>query len=178
MRQVLHDPIEQIAGANPVIGGHGHRVTEAQFVEFNRHVFAIDIVDLVRNQNGWFVSATEEIRDIVVTGRDTCFRIDHEYDHVGFIHGALGLVARPLGDFNGRGLVDFGSVLKSGRIDDRELDSAPGCCAVETIPSGTRNVLDNGSSFTDESIEERGFADIGSANNRDYRSCHIITSVS
>jgi hypothetical protein len=80
-----------------------------------------------------------------------------------------------LRDLDMRSRLSLVEVHQSGGIDDGELGSTPIRDAIHAISGRAGLVLDDSSSFPDQSIEEGGFADVRPTDDRNYRSGHILT---
>ena len=77
------DRVEQVARAVAVQRGERDRVAEAEPVELERRLLARRVVDLVREQEDGLTGLAQDLRDLLVAGRDPDLRIDDEEHEVG-----------------------------------------------------------------------------------------------
>ena len=81
--EVVEDLVEQVAGAVAVEAGDRDRVAEAEPVQLERERLLARVVDLVRDHEHRLVRLAEDLRDLLVAGRDADLRVDDEEDDVG-----------------------------------------------------------------------------------------------
>ena len=90
-RKLVDDHVEEVAAAVPVQRRNRPRFAEAEAVEVERKALLRGVVDLVRDQQYGFARAAKDVGDLLVSGRHSRARIDHEKHEVGLAHGLLRL---------------------------------------------------------------------------------------
>jgi len=81
LRRGLDDPVEQIADAQALRGGHGDGVAEAERVKFRGQRLICRGVDLVGRHHDRERPPAQQIRHLTVAGPESGSGIDHEHHH-------------------------------------------------------------------------------------------------
>ncbi len=79
----LDDPVEQVAGAEPVRGRDRDRLAEAELVELGGDVLVARAVDFVDDDEDRDVAAAQRLRQLGVAGPDPGAAVDDEQDRLG-----------------------------------------------------------------------------------------------
>ena len=108
--EVVDDLVEQVAGAVAVQAGDRNRVAEAEPVQLERERLLLRVVDLVREHEHRLLRLAEDLRDLLVAGRDPGLRVDDEEDEVGLLDGLARLVGDRARDRRRVGDVDAAGV--------------------------------------------------------------------
>ena len=141
------------------------RLAEAQAREFGDGVLlSLHVFGLVGGEDDRLSRRTQLIRDLVVGGRQTCRRIHDPHDHVCFGHSLFGLQPNV-----GQQIAFARIQADPAGIDDGELPVAPLGRAVQPIAGCAGDLVNHGAVFADQPVEQRGFADVGSTDQRHNR---------
>ncbi len=102
------------------------------------------------------------IEDVAVRRQQAFARIDHEHDAIGLGHGELRLARGQCTDA-------FFIAGQSAGIDDHELAHAQSAHAILAVARQPGQVVHERVARAREHVEERGFADVGAADESNYR---------
>ena len=165
--QTAYHLVEEIADAEPVLGGNLDNGLESEPVELERAVAGAAVVRFVDGDHNRHAVPAQRLRDFVVSRHGPLPAIDHEDEQVDGSGGAA--------DAFGDGLlhgVQAGPNDTPG-VDQRENATLPLDRAAQYVARGARHGADNGAPGTGQSIEQGRFADVGSADEGDLavRSC-------
>ena len=87
MGDLLHDEVQQVAGAGAVQRRDRHRLADAELVEVGVDGDAGRVVELVGHEQDGYAHAAQHLGDLVVAGQRPAARVDHEEHQVGVLHG-------------------------------------------------------------------------------------------
>ena len=172
LREGRDDRVEQVAEVHGVRSRDGDRVAEAQVVELVDVHRALRAVDFVDREDHGLLRAAQQARDLLVRRRQAGAAVDEEQDDVRLVHGQLCLLAHRLE--NVVALIE----LDAAGIDHREVLVEPLRIKVDAVARDARHVVDDGDTLLANLIEERGLADIRTADNRHDWFAHIHPSFS
>ena len=158
--------LEELGHPPPVLGGHGHRIAEAQAIEIREPARLGLGVRFVRRQDDGAAASPEDSRDLEVERRRTLACVDDEQDQVRLLDRREHLAAHALD----QGLLGRG--IEPARVDHRRLPPLEAHAAVEPVARHARGVTDERLPPADETIEERGLADVRATDDRDDRADH------
>ena len=160
-RQPIDDLVGQVAGVAAVLRADRQRRVEAQGVELAALVLPARVVGLVDDEEHRLRGAPQAIGDVMVERRDAGRGVDDEEDDVGLLDGDAGLVLDPLLDLRA------GLELEAAGVDHREVAAAPVGGAVDAVAGRAGQILDDRDPLTDETVEQRGLADVRAADDGD-----------
>ena len=149
--------VQQVSGATTVQGGRGERLAQPQGPQRCGREFGVRIVGLVRHHQHRNVCPLQDARDFGVRIGRSDGRVENERDGVRFGECALSL-PRDL-----RTQAACARVPPAG-VHHQEVLAVPFGVVRDPIPRDARDVLDNCLTSTEDSIDQGGFPDIGSAN--------------
>ena len=132
-------------------------VLPAQAQELRALQLELLVVGLVDGHDHRRGRPPQDLRDLLVGGRQAGRRVDDEDDDVGLLDGQAGLVLDALLD--GVAGVD----LQAAGVDDDVAAVVPLGHAVEPVAGRAGAVLDDGPTLADDAVEERGLAHVGAA---------------
>ena len=159
--ELADDLVEQVAGAVPVQAGDRDRVAEAEPVQLERERVLARVVDLVREHEHRLVRLAQDLRDLLVAGRDPELRVDDEEDEVGLGDRLARLVGDRARDRRLVGDVD------AARVDEQEALAGPLADELLAVARDARRLVDDGRARAGEAVDERRLADVRKADDRD-----------
>ena len=161
--QLFEDLLQQRVDALAVRRRDRDDVLEAVARELVQCGLRVDAVGLVDDQHRRPRGPAQPREDVVVHGRGAFAAIDDEQHEVGL----LGRRARLARGGAGQALVDAGD---TAGVDHGERTHALGAAdAVVAVAGDTGLVVDQGIAAARQRIEQRGFSDVGTTNERDKR---------
>src|SRR5690606_41515241 len=89
------------------------------------------------------ILVAQELVDFPIEGLDARLAVDHQDDHVGLLHGQLGVPAALHGQVFG------GLRIDAARVHNGENAAAPAALAVEAVPGDARLILHDGDAPAD-----------------------------
>ena len=142
-----------------VFGRQADRFAKAKAVGLDHTGVGGFALCLVGGQNDMGGFLAQDIGKDQIRRRDTHAGVDHEQADVRHIHGTFGQAAHPalqtvVGDF-----------FKSGGIHHSESQVGKPRRAFAQIARHTGLIIDQRQLFTDKTVEQRGFPDVGTAHN-------------
>ncbi len=153
--------VEEVAGAVAVQAGERNRVAEAEPVQVERERVLARVVDLVREHEHRPVRLAQDLRDLLVAGRDPRLRVDDEEDEVGLLDGLARLVRdRP------RERCRIGDVDAAG-VDEQEPFRVPLADELLAVARDAGCLVDDRRARAAEPVHERRLADVREADDRD-----------
>jgi hypothetical protein len=161
-RQPLDDRIGQVARVPAVLCTDAHGRVEAESVELCGLRLAAVVIDLVDHQDDRLAGAPQPIGQLMVERRDARRHVDQEQDQVRLLDRNPRLDLHPLLDVAAR------LELEATGIDHGEVPAAPVGLAVGAVAGRARHVLDDHHALADEAVEERGLADVRTADDGDH----------
>ena len=157
-------PVEQIARAEAVAGGDGHRLAEPELVELRGDVEVARVVDLVGDDDHRLRGGPEQRRDLGVAGTQAGARVDHMEDRVGIGDRLAGLMLNRTGERILGGHVD------AARVDQRDRDAVPLRLDVLAVTRDPGLRVGHRLPAAGEPVDERALAGVGVADDRDLHS--------
>ncbi len=119
LAEQLDDPVEQVAAGEPVGGGDGDRVAEAELVELGGQVLVAGAVDFVDDDDDRDVAAAQRLRQLGVPRSNPRPAVYDQQDGVG------------LGDADPRLTLDvLGQLGRVGKVDAAGVEQLEG----EAVP--------------------------------------------
>ncbi len=170
-REIFIAGIEQIAGAVAVQGGNGERVAQSEvvkFIKFRR--LAARPVAFVDREHHRLARTAQHRRDILVRRCHAGVQVGDEHDDIGRLNGNFRLHAHKFQNFIVRSRLD------TAGIHDLKGPSAPFGIGIQPVPRDARRILYNGKALARQPVEQLGFADIRSSDNRHNRLRHKLCS--
>ena len=156
-------------------GRHGTRLTEPEALERPHVGLAAFVVDLVDDDEHGLVRLVQHARDALVLLGEPDDAIDDEEHHVGVDERALGLPAHHARERLGAG-ARVGREPAAG-VDDDEPTAVPLCVELLAIAGDTGLLLHDRVAPADEAVDQRGLADVRTADDRDDRvGAHDLTA--
>ena len=80
---LVHEPVEQLAGAQPMRGGHDQRLAQAELVQLLGGAHGGGVVQLVGHEHGVRALAAQHLGDLEVVGQRAGAAVHHEQHDVG-----------------------------------------------------------------------------------------------
>ena len=154
-------PGEQIGNAFAMFGGDAHGFTQAEAIAFKDTRFGSLAFRLVADQHHRHILSAQPAADLFVERGQARACIDDEQGGIGSFEADFGLLAHPAGQ--AFGIVVFPAC----GIHDGEFQPGDFGIAHAAIPRDARLVIHQRELLAHEPVEQRGFADIGSADD-DY----------
>jgi hypothetical protein len=136
-----------------------HRIAQSERIGFERTGFAGTAFAFVGDQNSRLAGFAYQIGEGLIGRSRAGARIDQKQDRVRLRHCGCGLRLHLSRQALGR------RVLEAGRIDHPKRQIAEPALAFPAITRDARLIVDKRAPRPDQTIEERGFADIGPADN-------------
>ena len=155
--------IEQVADADPVLGGDGQNVADPQaaiILEMIVHLLGIHLVD---GEQNWLAALKQQAGKLVVGRGQGSAAIDDHDDERGFTEREACLAK----DFGGDESLVLGK--NTSGIDHASALSQPLDLPVNAVAGDARLVPDNRPPRAGQAIEEAGLADVGPSNNGNER---------
>ena len=159
--EVVDDLVEQVAGAVAVQAGDRDRVAEAELVQLERERLLLRVVDLVRDHEHRLLRLAQDLRDLLVTGRDPDLRVEHEEDDVGL----RDRLARLVGD-RARDRRRVGDVDAAG-VDEEEAPVPPLAEELLAVARDARRLVHDGGPRAGQAVDEGRLPDVREADDRD-----------
>ena len=153
----------QIADTLAVFGGDGDRLAKAERERVKNSVGSLAPFRLVRDQNDGLARMACDPRKSTIGGGHSVARVDDEQHQIGNRDGLLGLFAHAIGN---RSLPRF---LETGRVDQADFGIEQICDAFAPVARQTRQVGDERRARAGQPVEQRRFADVRTADDRDDR---------
>ena len=126
-------------------------------------VVLFDEVPFVDDDDDAFVVALDEGEDVEVLLLEALAGVEHEDAYVGDFDGADG--AEDGVEFEVFG--DFGFAAEAGGVDEVEVEAEEVVAAVDGVARGACDGGDHGAVLAGDHVDERGFADVGAADDGD-----------
>ena len=149
--------IEKIADADSVFGGDREHLANAQAPVLGGLLFHALGVDLVDCQQQRLAAAQEQAGEVIIGCGQGCAPIDHHHDGFGLIQRHPGL-AKDLGRNQLRVIGQ-----DAAGIDHPRMAAGPLDLAIDPVPGDARFIAHDRAAGTGETVEESGFAHIGTA---------------
>ena len=151
--------LQQFGHAVAGLGGDGQQLLDSEAAKFLRIGLDVGRVHFVDRQQQRLAHANQLARQFDVGRGQLGATIDHHDDGVGLLQRDLGL-AKNLGR-------DQRFVFRNDAagIDHAQRPAGPFGFAIEAVASDAGLVADDGAARSDETVEERRFADVGAADN-------------
>ncbi len=137
-----------------MLSGNRHGLAETQIVAFQGACLAGAPFGLVRHEDHRLAGAAQDRPEDLVQRHDALARIDHEQHHVGLCDGQLGLMA------HARLKALVGDVLKTGGVDEIEIQVAKATGRKLSIPGHAGPIVDDGQPTPGQAIEKRRLPDV------------------
>ena len=161
-RQNIQDNVEEVAGAAPVEGGNRVGLAQAEAPQVGRVGLLHGRIHLVGRQDDRLLLRAQHLHDALVGCRHADRCVQDEDDGVGQVDGDL----RLLGDGTIQALdVD----LPAAGVHEREVASGPLRGVGDAVARDARGVLDDGLAASQDSVDQRGLADVGPADDGEDR---------
>ena len=157
----LDDLVEQVARAVAVERRDGNRVAEAEPVELERLEVAARVVELVREHEHGPPRHAQDLRELLVSGRHTRFRIDDEEHEVRLLDRLTRLRRDLRAERPGVGAID------AARVDEAERRSRPLAEKLLAVAGDARCLVDDGGARRSQAVDQRRLADVREADDRD-----------
>src|SRR5688572_24969294 len=157
----IDNAIEQIADADSLFGRDRKNVVEPEAVKLSALAFLFGGVSLVRGDQDWFSSRTQQRRELFVKLCNARTGIDDPNEQLRVVDRHSRLLQNVCR--NHRVVVRH----NAARIDQGKLFSRPLNFPVNAIARDARLVAHDGAPLADKTIEERGFAYVGTPNDCD-----------
>jgi len=170
---VLHmrsERFEKIREALAVLGADRDRLAQTKRIGFDRSRFGGAAFNLVGDDDDRRGFGPKPTPDFLIKGSETLARVDQQQGRVGVAHGRFGLRTHPAGQ-SMRFLV-----FEPGCVDDAKVKAKQVRIAFTPVASHARLVIDERKALADKPVEERRFADVGTADDRNGREghdCHL-----
>ena len=145
-----------------MLGRHGERFAEAQRIGLHRAAFARLALSLVGDHHHRHFLLAQVAGDFLVERGQPGARIDHEDRRVRACEAGLGLLAHPARQ------AEFVLVLPPGGIDHGEMQTRDIGIAHPPVARHSRLIIDQRELLAHQPVEQRGLADIGSADNDNF----------
>ncbi len=159
--EVVDDLVEQVARAVAVQAGDRDRVAEAELVQLERERLLLRVVDLVRDHEHRLLRLAEDLRDLLVAGRDPGLRVEDEEDDVGLRDRLAGLVGDRARERRHVGDVD------AARVDQQEAAVPPLADELLAVARDARGLVHDGRPRARQAVDERRLPDVREADDRD-----------
>ena len=160
-RQLCDDRVEQVSGAVAVGRRERNGIAEAEPVELERQRILIGIVDLVGNEQHRLVGSAQDLRQLLVAGRDPGPRVSQEDDQVGLGHRCLCLLGDRARDRIRPGDVD------AARVDQQEPLAVPFANELLAVSGNPGRRVHDGGARLGQAVHQSGFAYVREADDRD-----------
>ncbi len=169
----MHHGIHQFVHTQVVLRGYRVNLIDSQTVEIGKHCLVTFSVNFVGDIKNLFPLPSQLPGDFYIRRRKTILSIHHKNDNVGLFNGQIALLAHLDKNFF------FGGRFKSSGINQRKGPVVICTIHVITVACRPRLVDHDGLLFSGYSVEQGGFADIGTSDNRDDRfDFHTASNVS
>ena len=146
-----------------MLGAERDRIVEAERIALHQAVFALFPLGLVDDEDDRRVLAAQPARDFLVERGHPGAAVDHEQRRIGLAHRLFGLHAHAAGQ--GRRVI----ILETRGIDDAKIEAEQMAVALAAVARHPGLVVDERKALADQPVEQRGFADIGPADNGNRR---------
>ena len=156
------DLVEQVSRTVAVRGRKRAGLAETEGVEVPDGLLVGGVVDLVGHEEGGLLGAAQDARDRLVLLGDAGGGVDHEDDGVRLLAGGLGLLA----DASSEGVVGLAGLDAAG-VHQREVDAVPVGVVVAAVACDAARLVDDGVLLLGDAVDERGLADVGTADHGD-----------
>ena len=103
----------------------------------------------------------------MVVGGHARVNVAQKYDNVGRVNGDLCLITH----LRQNNIVRFG--LDTARIDQHQLTASPFGFTVNTVAGDAGGILDDGAALSDQTVEQRTFAHVRSADDGNEWFTHV-----
>ena len=136
----------------------GKNFLETEPGKFVRAFFDASRVHFVDRDQNWLSAALQFLRDFAVERHDSFLHVDDENDGVRGFNRDFDLFERGLDD----NVVGFFAAEQADAagVHERERFSVPLGLGGDAVARDAGLVVDNRDAFSDDAIEQRGFADI------------------
>jgi len=118
-------------------------------------------VNLVHHEKDSLVRHPQHTGDLLIGGRQTVAAVHDKKDEIRFLDRQLGLFAHLDEDLHDR------CRFEAARVDQRKRTIVPFAVRIVAVPCGARFIDDDGLAPARKAVEQRGFADVGSADDCD-----------
>ena len=159
--QQLHDPVQQIARAEPLRGRHRQRLAQPEAVQLRRQRQIGDRVALVGDDHARHRRAAQQIRELLIAGAHPRARIDHQHRHLRFGEARARLLADRAGQ---RILV---AEVHAAGVDQRERASVPLALDLVAVARHPGALVHDGGARPAQAVDQRGLAHVGIADDGD-----------
>ncbi len=153
--------IVEFAEALAMLGRNLHGVAKPERVGLHRAELAVLALALVRQQHHRLVGAARQIGKTAVGGGQPQAGIDDKQQGIGGLDCRFGLLLHPCGQRTAWALVE------AGGVDDGEFQVAEPPFALAAIAGHARLIVDQREPLADQPVEQRRFADIRPADDRE-----------
>ena len=151
-----HD-LQHLGHAASVLGGDGQRIAQAQTVEIGEPRLLGRRLHLVGHEEHERMRLAEQGGNLQVEPRHTLAHVHDEEHDVGFLEGGQHLTAHALDQWLGRRRIE------AAGVDDGGVPALEGDAPIEPVAGDTGDVVHQRLPSAHEPIEERGLADVGTA---------------
>jgi len=155
--QGFQDGIEQIVQSATVFGGDRKHFSDPEAMKFVNQSLLFLGIDLVDREEKRLAAANQLTGEVDIGGGQFGASIHDHDDGVCFFERDLGLAI----NLCWHEIFFFGD--NTASINHAQAAAPPFALSIETVAGDAGLVADNGASRTDDSIEERGFADVGTS---------------
>ncbi len=124
-------------------------------------VFLVRAVDLIDGKKERFLCRSQETHHVMVKRGYASFPIQHQDDHIGFLHRRRDL----FDDVGGKPLCI--RVRETAGIDQSEFPFVVRRIRVVPVPGDTGNAIHQGVPFMGDPVEQRGFSHVGTPDDGD-----------
>lgn len=168
--EMRQERFEQVGHAHAVFGRKRDRLAKTKRIGLEDAALTGAPFGLVGQQDDRHRRGAQPLADLLVERRQAGARIDHEKRDIGGFQRRFGLLAHTAGQCFG--LVVF----PARRVDDLEFQAEQLGVAETTVARHARLIVDERELLADEPIEQRGLADVGSADD-DHLRKHVDNSI-
>ena len=161
LRQRRPQRVVKIGQAFAMFGADRDRLAEPERKGFENPRRAGAAFALIRHQDGGLARAAHQLGEGAIGTDRAGAGIDDKEHGIGLRNRRRRLRLHPA-----RQAVAFG-VFEAGGVDDRERQIAERAFTLAAVPRHARLIVDQRQTTADQPIEQRRFADIGPADNRD-----------
>ena len=169
-REQLHEPVQQVAGAEALGGRDGHRVAEPEPVEVVGEREVARRVDLVRHEHDGHVAPAQEVGDLLVARPHAGARVDDEHRHLRV--GQRG--ARLVLDRDGERVLVV--EVHAAGVDQRERAPVPVGLELLAVARDPRPLVHDRLARLGEAVDQRRLAHVGVADDGDLHASISLAS--
>ena len=157
------DSVEKFADAPAVLGADGEKFCNAKLAEVLGLGSERVGFNLVDGEKDGLAAALQQAGQVVVRARQLSADVDNHDERSGFIERDFGLAV----NFGGDELRIVGN--DAAGVDEAIAAAGPFIFAVDAVAGDAGLIADDRSPTPGEAIEERGFADVGAADDSNER---------